>query len=1253
MKQRILLSALALASITAGAQELKDGYIVWGTSGEKIGETITAWSAGVPLNGDDNFFISRVKPKARFRNAATQVRNTLTAADDKNLLAWIPVSSPSKQGLPDGLFDSEVFSMWPYVTHWGDWNAPLGRVPAAFLDVAHKNGVGVSSVAGIPFGNMMSFPQWENTLTLMTEAGADKMAQFLNYYGIDGLGYNSEFSGGYSVQAELIPFHAALVKKMRGDYGNNVFTNVWYDGTNDNGVCMFDQGLGSHNDDTFGDGDNVRTSLFLNYNWNKDWLLSQSVTNARNINRDPLELYAGVNMQGAEPGSNSWPLLRNYPISIGLWGAHNENMFWESRGEKGSDPAVKQQTYMLRTERWFTGGSRNPVTCPEVTSSMKYNADNYTFHGMSSFMTARSSLSWDLSQEPFISYFNLGNGKFFNWKGVRQNDKPWYNIGVQDYLPTWRWWFASKLLGRTAADVPATGMDAEFTWDDAYVGGSSLRIFGSTADEYLHLFKTQYALRAGDVITLRYKLRAGAADLHLVLTAEGNEGTAIDESSFALCGTDQIADDEMWVERTFTVGSNLAGKTLALVALHFENARDADILLGECSIVRGTAATPATPEVTRSEVLAYNRQGVDGKVIFNMPNTKAAGEPCYNIDVNTSLFKLYAQQEGQEPVLMGITTSWAGMFYAVPMQLKAGQQRVRFGVAAVSLDMKNDSPIAWGEYQEPGVYIYNDDVQSNKKTIKPGESFEMSFVDPMHEDATWTLYDMNGNQVYSRTGHTVTVDGLADLGSYDLVINGPVYNADGTARPQTERRFGSFIQISSEAVGALPEIHSLTANGSDADINVKAGDAVQLAYTGRKADGSGSQGVNLGEKRFGAKCADLGIVGKKSFSVAFWLKINKLNGLTQFLAVANKKDSWPKTDWGWLWSNLNEDGSFESFTFRGTDLSNNNELQYKFGNTKLPVGNWVHVACTFDWNTAGNLRANLYINGIKQEITSWKRTTGNEQSGEPGYEGNVYAITDGQVLSVGGDAHGRGGIDGVIDNFCVFDGVLTEAQVKEAMGDINPSALPSNMLSFWNLEDAATEAGEFASIGSKPGIAAGSHDYSASGSEGQGLFTWLAPDYTSGCPFISGTAFPVVTLPTWKANKGVLTNATGNDQAGSAQVTYAKGGDYTVTLTLANSLGSDSRTFQVIKVDGSTGIHGVSNGQADVYVVSDRVFVDFAQAGNYTVRVYNAAGQSIATRTQSLGAGQQMQVTLAAPGTYIVNVTKDGKTIRTVKLIRK
>ena len=1246
--KKLILTGLAFVALSASAQEYKEGYVDWGFGGTEFGTTVTNWKKGTPITEDDNFFISRVKPRERFRNANTQVRPNLNESNDKKLLFWVPINGTKNNALPDGVYDSEVFNMWPYVTHYGNWTAPLGRVPGNFLDVAHKNGVAVSGVAGIPYGSLYQFPAWETCLETLVDAGAQKVADFHHYYGVDGMGYNSEFGGGYYIQSILMPFHVEVnkIQKQR----NPLFENVWYDGTNDNGQITFDQGLGSHNDQTFGHAGEEAANLFLNYNWNRSSLLSSSVSYANSIGRNPLDLYAGVNMQGAEPGTNNWPLLQQYPISIGLWGAHSENMFWESRGEKGSEPEVKQRTYQLRTERWFTGGTRNPANCPAVTNSMKYHADNVTYHGMSSFMTARSAMKWDLGEEALITYFNLGNGKYFNWNGVRQHDKEWYNIGSQDYLPTWRWWFTKSLLG---TDVVVDGLNAEFTWDEAYVGGSSARVYGSTSAEYLHLFKTEYALKAGDVVTVRYKLKKGAADVKLVFTALGNEKVAL--GNYELVTAADEADEDVWVERQFTVGDELAGKTVALVALQFQNAKDMDLYLGEFSIVRGAAATPATPVVAKAALLSNSKYGVDGKIVFNMTNNKPAGEPCYNIDVKTAFFKIYAQQEGQQPVLMGFTSSWAALAYNIPMNLKAAD-RVRIGVSAVALDHKSESTIAWSQYMDAPAYVYDDNIQCNKNTIKPNESFEMSYIDPRHESATWKLVSVaTGAEVFSGEGHTVTCDGLTETGSYDLHLTGVVRDEEGKTSTTT-RTFGSFVQITSEGVGALPQIYTLTANDKEADIDVVTGEEIALAYTGRPADGAGSQGVDLKEKRFGVRAGDLDLQGKKDFSVSFWLKINKLAaGETQLLAVAYKLDAWPKTDWGWLWSNVDETGAMTSFTWRGTDRTNNNELRYKYDNTKLPIGNWVHIAYTFDYDDSGKFQGEFYVNGVKQERTRWNRQTNGDSyfKTDPGYQSDVYEITANQVISVGGAAHGRAGIDGTIDNFTIWNKALTADEVKTSMGDLQNYNLPASVLAFWGLEKEAAADYTFGAAGIKEGVKAGCHDYAATGAEGQGVFSWVESEYTSGCPFISGTAYPVTTLPTWKAKKGVVTESTGKDVAGTAKLSYAKAGDYEVTLTLANSLGQDQKTFRVIKVGVPEGIENAAGAELNAYTVDSQLFVELAEAGNYCINVYNAAGKLAATTAQQFNAGAKAQLTLHQKGVYVLSVEKDGKVVRTVKLLRK
>lgn len=1243
-KTLTLAAGLVLSVMSANAQQMREGYVEAGknTGSENFHTLIQGWTPGSQITADDNFYISRVKPRARFRNEATQVRLDLNAKNDKKLIAWIPVNNPDFNALPNGVFDSEVFSMWSYVTHWGDWTAPLGRIPAAFLDIAHKNGVGVSGVASIPNASLSA--SWSACLKGIGSMDVDKASKFLRYYGIDGLGYNSEFYGGGAYVKGVRTFHAALVKKMKPV--NPVFENFWYDGTNDFGQVSFDGGLGNHNKETFGDKDNVRTSLFFNYNWNRGQL-GPSVAFAEKLGRDPLDIYCGVNMQGGEPGGTSWSLLPDQRVSIGLWGAHSYNMFWESRAELGSSDEMKQFAYLRRTECYFGGGNRNPVITPSIVDKHQYTAYNPTWHGMAAFMTARSPLSWDLAEEPFITYFNLGNGKFFNLNGERKTSTPWYNVGMQDYLPTWHFWFANKLLGRTAADVPAEGLDAQFVWDDAYFGGSTLKISGTTANEYLHLFKTKYALKKGDVITVRYKLNEGATDLDLVLSAEGSEDKGV---AYNLCKTDRVADVNDWVKQTFTVGSDFDGKTLALVALNFKNAKNVDLMLGEFSIVRGNYATPATPviDAANTKMLYNSKAGMDAKIIFNMPNNKAAGEPCYNLDVKTSHFRLYAQEEGKEPMLMGTTTSWAGLYYSIPTT--KANAKVRLGVSAVALDHKTESEIAWSGYMEPAAYVYNDDIKSNKTTIKPNEEFTLSYIDPEHPAAKWEIVK-DGAVVKSGNGNSWTTS-LAECGSYDLKVTGNEYDEKGEAK-ETTRTFASYIQITGEGTGALPEIYSLTANGSEETVSLKTGESVKMAYTGRDADGAGSQGLDLKEKRFGVAAADLGLVGKKSYSISFWLKINSLKSgdPTALFNVYDKQDSWPKTDWGWIWSQLDSDGSINGVTFRGSDASGNNELRYKYANTKLPVGNWVHITMAFDFNEGGNLKSAFYVNGVKQTVTTWNRTNGSDKTTEPDYENNIYGITNGMHLCIGGPLFSRYGIDGIIDNVVVWDKAVTAEEAKTAMGDLNANNLPAGVMAFWDFEKKATD-NYFTSAGTKA-VKGGMQDMVAGGSEGQATLQWIEPTYIAGSPFVSGETYKVETKPSWAAKNATFADITGNGAAGSANVSFRTGGDYDVTLTLSNALGKAEKTFSVIKVAYPTGVDAVEGAEMKAYTVGDDAVVEFAEAGAYEVSVYTTAGEQVARKAAQLNAGNVVNVHLAKAGIYVLNVKKDGKTVRTVKLIRK
>ena len=188
MKRNLLLiSGIVALSFSANAQQLKEEYMFWPNSAGLAGY-VNDWTPGTPLFEDENFYISRVKPKERFRNSATQINESLTEANDKKLVFWVPVGTATGGNVnarPNGVFDSEVFSTWSYVTHYGNWTSPHGWVPGSFADVAHKNGVGVSGVASIPFGGITE--GWSKALNDQVTLDNEKLAKFLHYHGVDGL----------------------------------------------------------------------------------------------------------------------------------------------------------------------------------------------------------------------------------------------------------------------------------------------------------------------------------------------------------------------------------------------------------------------------------------------------------------------------------------------------------------------------------------------------------------------------------------------------------------------------------------------------------------------------------------------------------------------------------------------------------------------------------------------------------------------------------------------------------------------------------------------------------------------------------------------------------------------------------------------------------------------------------------------------------------------------------------------------------
>ena len=95
------------------------------------------------------------------------------------------------------------------------------------------------------------------------------------------------------------------------------------------------------------------------------------------------------------------------------------------------------------------------------------------------------------------------------------------------------------------------------------------------------------------------------------------------------------------------------------------------------------------------------------------------------------------------------------------------------------------------------------------------------------------------------------------------------------------------------------------------------------------------------------------------------------------------------------------------------------------------------------------------------------------------------------------------------------------------------------------------------------------------------------------------------------------------------------------------------RTFQVIKVTSATGIQQAESAKMRTYTVDKDIFVEFADAGKYGVQVYTAQGMQVASAAHDVVAGTEVHVHVAAAGVYLLRIVKDGKTLRTAKLICK
>ena len=1256
MKRFTLFASLALAScLSATAQRTPTHPLdIQDAKFEDLPNYLEAWMKGEMKQPqgvsaiDDQFYISRVRPLERIKDGDYQVRQGVNP--ERKMCLWTPLDDPTSKwkALPRYCFEGDNFSLWSYIDIHGNWTSPWIRSSAGLTDVAHKNGVSVGCVMSIGYGAYVYLSNWRpdtysRVLYKLTQKKGGKFiyaapfVRLMKYYGINGIGFNSEFHTSADVMTQLTEFFVECHKEAKKiDWKFEVH---WYDGTDDRGSIHFDGGLGDHNKKIFGDKDNIATDmLFANYNWG-NWHLNGSVSTANRLGRSSFDYYAGFDIQGRALRNNNWSALLNNDISIGFWGAHSQSLIHQSATDDGTSDIAIQKAYLKKQELIFSGGNNNPGYLPGInTNCTLANSSLKNFHGLATFLTAKSTIQ----QIPFVSRFNLGNGLSFRKDGQVAFDHKWYNLNTQDFMPTWRWWITDSNDEVNGSNINGL-VKAELTFDDAYWGGSCLSLSGQTDFSRVKLFKTMLEVQPDYEFSVTYKTLKGT-DSHAKLFVALKDHTT-DYKQVDLPATETAGK---W--STFTVKASdlglAAGDKVAMMGLVVENSpADYQLHVGEMALRNSTQLfNTATPTIKQVQVLRGRYNACDFKLQYASKD-ESDWEKTYNDEVGTWYYEIYFQQKDQPQQLLTATTSWAAYVVDAPMVSGNDKRDCRFGVRAVAPDGKQGSEIVWTPYQRVEYNQPLSDVVADRPVIKPGEEFTLKYLDEMVPAATsWTLKDaVTGATVATAESGTSATFRVDQEGTYDLVV------VDSQGNSTTTR---GKVKITPEATGAVPHINTLTADKQ----TEQTGKPVSYTYDARLGEGMASHGLVITDPKMFRIPGD--VQKGKSYSYALWFKADNFNHDKQGTNLINKnsiKDSWPHNNWGDLWVTIRPEWqgrslhpanevSFNTMGWTSHDIPYEDVMTTGYSVTP---GVWNHIVVT---HTDGNIQK-IYFNGREVASHSFSNSIRREDSNDNRIRG--YEVAD---IFIGGGGVYKSGFNGVIDEVQVWDKPLSKEEVLEAMKGYKEGSIPSNLKAYFTFEEV--DGKKFKNLGT----AGRDFDGSVVVTEGSGgentstaAYVDQQPDNNVlGFPGVVGT-YEVKTTPTWELGDGRISSESDK----TAVVTYAAPGKKNVTLKLKNGWGEDEKTVNEI-VDITAIPDGISTVEAQTGLsVYPNPFVEsvnmrFAENGHYTINILGATGSLLQSNQFDAVEGQVVNVAISgARGIYFVQVMKNGKTYKTLKVIKK